>query len=269
MAGRSVAPGRSALTPHRAFAPGEAIIIRPMLEAYGHSDPGCVRKNNEDCYLIEPDLGLYVVADGMGGAQAGERASHLAAQTVLNIVRSTSHDGCEGVLELAFKAANREVLAQAASDASLEGMGTTLVALLECDNHFEVASVGDSRCYHFWDDEMNAVTVDQSWIQEVGRRLGIADDQLRSHPMRHVLTMAIGASAELRVQTYSLPKKSGALLLLSSDGLHGVVPEEIIAEALRSQRTLHDTCHYLIEAAREAGGPDNITVVLLRTPEAR
>ncbi len=235
-----------------------------MLDAYGSTDTGCVRKNNEDCFLVEPELGLYLVADGMGGAQAGEKASRVAAETVREMVQSAG-SGSEGVLHRAFEEANRRVLELAQSDTSLDGMGTTLVAVLDCGDRLEVSSVGDSRCYQFVDNRISVVTVDQTWVQEVGRKLGLSEEQLRTHPMRHVLTMAIGASKELKVHTYTLVRKPGTYVLLSSDGLHGVVDEEIIAEALGSERTLEAKCHYLIEAARRAGGPDNITVVLLRT----
>jgi protein phosphatase len=234
-----------------------------MLEAYGLTDPGCVRKNNEDYFLVKPEAGLYVVADGMGGAQAGERASKVAAETVFEVVSNADNGGAE-LLSQAFKEANQQVRTLASTDASLEGMGTTLVALLECGDRLEVASVGDSRCYLFADNSLSAVSVDQTWVQEVGRRLGIEEARLKTHPMRHVLTMAIGASAGLRIHTYTLARQPGAQILLSSDGLHGVVPEETISEALASERTLESKCHYLIEAARMAGGPDNITAVLLR-----
>ncbi|MCW5982481.1 MAG: serine/threonine-protein phosphatase [Bryobacteraceae bacterium] len=237
-----------------------------MLEAYGLSDRGCVRQNNEDCYLVEPEFGLYLVADGMGGAQAGERASKVAADTVLEVVARAS-DGSAELLREAFEEANRRVLEVASTDPTLTGMGTTLVSVLDCEDHLEVASVGDSRCYYFLDGELSLVTTDQTWVQEVGRRLGINEDQLRYHPMRHVLTMAIGASTSLKVNTSTIPKQQGLQLLLSSDGLHGVVPQETIAQALGSERSLADKCHYLIEAARKAGGPDNITAVLLRVPQ--
>jgi protein phosphatase len=235
-----------------------------MLEAYGVSDRGCVRQNNEDCYLIKPEPGLFIVADGMGGAQAGERAARIATDTVLEVVERAS-DGSADLLRQAFEEANRRVLELASSDSALTGMGTTLVAVLECPDRLEVASVGDSRCYLFANGALSLVTVDQTWVQEVGRRLGIQEDQLRYHPMRHVLTMAIGASSALKINTSTLEKESGLQLLLSSDGLHGVVPQETLAEALGSKRSLREKCHYLVEAARKAGGPDNITAVLLRT----
>ena len=235
-----------------------------MLEAYGVSDRGCVRQNNEDCYLIKPEPGLFIVADGMGGAQAGERAARVATDTVLEVVERADN-GSADLLRQAFEEANRRVLELASSDSALTGMGTTLVAVLECPDRLEISSVGDSRCYLFARDELSLVTVDQTWVQEVGRRLGIHEDQLRYHPMRHVLTMAIGASSALKINSNTLEKETGLQLLLSSDGLHGVVPQETIAETLGSQRSLRDKCHYLVEAARRAGGPDNITAVLLRT----
>jgi len=246
----------------------EAIIEKPMLEAYGHSDVGLVRRNNEDFFVVEPDAGLYLVADGMGGAQGGEMASRIAAETLLEVVKSSS-DRQDGVLEQGFEEAHRRVQAAAAADNALTGMGTTLVALLECGDHLAVASVGDSRCYQFHDGALSLVTVDQTWVQEVGKRLGMAEDQLKSHPMRHVLTMAVGASGPLRVQSHSLPRHHNTQILLTSDGLHGVVSEEILAKALSGERTLRDKCHYLIGAAREAGGPDNITAVLLRVTESQ
>ncbi len=240
-----------------------------MVEAYGISDPGCVRKNNEDCYLIEPDLGLYLVADGMGGANAGGIASRLAVKTVLELVK-TAHARDGALLDRAFQEANRRLRELAARDTSLAGMGTTLVGVLETGTEFAVASVGDSRCYVLSGDRLKAVTVDQTWVEEVGRPLGIDEEKLKNHPMRHVLTMAVGASASLKVRHYLLPLDPGQQILLCSDGLHGVVPEEFIAETLRSPRTLEQKCHYLVEAAKAAGGPDNITVVLLQTPgEAR
>lgn len=236
-----------------------------MVEAFGISDPGCVRNNNEDYFLIESDLGLYLVADGMGGAKAGETASRMAADAAREVVREARTRDAE-LLDWAFQEANRRLRECAAADKSLEGMGTTLVAVLDTGSQFEIASVGDSRCYVLTGDRFEAVTVDQTWIQEVGRPLGIDEEKLKNHPMRHVLTMAVGASVYLKVHHYALPSDSDQQILLSTDGLHGVVPAEIITETLRSPRTLEQKCHYLVEAAKEAGGPDNITAVLLSTP---
>ncbi len=237
-----------------------------MLEAFASTDQGCVRSNNEDYWLIQPELGLFVVADGMGGARAGERASRLAADTVADIVRSAGRRDSQ-VLLRAVEEANRRVLEAARSDPKLEGMGTTLVAALELEDGLSIASVGDSRAYLLDDGGFRAITDDQTWVNEVGRPLGLDEESLRTHPMRHVLTMAIGASAPLAVNYYSVPLQPGSLVLMCSDGLHGVVDAARLESILRGGRngvSLQQSCQKLIDAAREAGGPDNITVVLLR-----
>ena len=239
------------------------------IEAFGATDPGCVRGNNEDCYLIDPALGLYLVADGMGGAQGGEHASALAAKTVREVVASHNGAADAGTLDRAFAEANRRVMRAAAGDPRLEGMGTTLVAALKSGNELAIASVGDSRAYLYnGKGPMRTVTEDQTWVNEVGRRLGLDENTLRSHPMRHVLTVAIGVSEELRVHTYVISPAPGAQVLLCSDGLHGVIGEEALANALTSERTLEAKCRQLIGAARAQGGPDNITAVLLAVTES-
>ena len=233
-----------------------------MLEAFGLSDPGCVRQNNEDFYFISP-RGVYIVADGMGGAQAGEHASKLAVETVASILQDASAPDAETLFE-AFREANQRVMKEAAGNPELEGMGTTLVAALEAGPELLIASVGDSRVYTYDGQELKGITEDQTWVNEVGRRLGIDEASLRTHPMRHVLTMAIGVSQELRVHSYSVRPKPGELILISSDGLHGVVDGGVIAEKLSGNGSLQAKCERLIDAAKKAGGPDNITVVLLR-----
>lgn len=236
-----------------------------MLEAVAMSDKGCVRTNNEDYCLIEPDRGLYVLADGMGGAKAGEKASRLAVDTVADIVHSSSRLDSQ-VLLTAVEEANRRVLAAAHSDPGLEGMGTTLVAALDLAEGFSIASVGDSRAYVLDDGGFRVITDDQTWVNEVGRPLGLDEESLRNHPMRHVLTMAIGASAPLTVNYYSVPLQAGALVLLCSDGLHGVLEPPHLEQIMRQGRhgSLEESCNELIAAAKEAGGPDNVTVILVR-----
>jgi len=210
-----------------------------MLEACALSDKGCVRTNNEDYSRIDPDMGLYVLADGMGGAKAGERASRLAVDTVLeSILHAQSRDS--QALLVAVEEANRRVLEAAANDPALEGMGTTLVAALEIGDDLSIASVGDS----------------------------LNEEALRTHPMRHVLTMAIGASAALEINYYhDIRLQPGDIVMMCSDGLHGVVEEQRIIAILGGGgpgQSLEEKCRELIEAARGAGGPDNITAVLLR-----
>ena len=240
-----------------------------MIESFGVSDPGCVRTNNEDCFLIAPAIGLYLVADGMGGAQAGEHASKIAAETVRDVVTnsnsSANHSGTAEGLVKAFEEANRRVMDKAATDPNMEGMGTTLVAALENGSDLVIASVGDSRVYIYENGSLRSITEDQTWVNEVGRRLGLDEDSLKVHPMRHVLTMAIGVSEQLRVHTYLVKPAQGLQILLCSDGLHGVADEQAIATTLASNDPLQKKCDALIAAARANGGPDNITAVLLKS----
>jgi len=236
-----------------------------MLEAFALSDKGCVRSNNEDYCRIEPELGLYVLADGMGGARAGERASRIAVDTVAEIVLFSLNRDPQALLA-AVEEANRRVLEAAQTDPSLEGMGTTLVAALETGDELSIASVGDSRAYLMDNDGLQPITDDQTWVNEVGRPLGLDEESLRNHPMRHVLTMAIGASSPLSVNCYAVPMTPGSMVLMCSDGLHGVVEAAQIAQILRGDGTasLEEYCRRLVQAAKDAGGPDNVTVVLVR-----
>jgi PPM family protein phosphatase len=237
-----------------------------MLEACAMSDRGCVRSNNEDYCLIEPSLGLYILADGMGGAKAGERASRMAVDTVAEIVQSAGRRDSQ-VLLTAVEEANRRVVEAAHSDPSLEGMGTTLVVALEVEDVLQIASVGDSRAYLLDGNGLRKITDDQTWVNEVGRPMGLDEESLRNHPWRHVLTMAIGASAPLTVNYYAAPLPPGSLVLICSDGLHGVVESPQLEQILRGGRngdSLEDICRRLIEAAKDAGGPDNVTAVLVR-----
>lgn len=237
-----------------------------MLEAASLSDKGCVRSNNEDYCVVRPELGLYVLADGMGGAKAGECASRMAVDTVVEVMKSADRRDSKALLG-AVEEANRRVLDAATKDPSLEGMGTTLVVALEIEEDFSIASVGDSRLYLMDEDGLRAITDDQTWVNEVGRPLGLDEDSLRNHPMRHVLTMAIGASSPLTVNYYSIGLKPGSLVLICSDGLHGVIEQpqiETILQGTRNGTALEECCQKLIDAAKAAGGPDNVTAVLVR-----
>jgi len=237
-----------------------------MLEVFGLTDPGCVRANNEDCFAIAEDLGLFVVADGMGGAQAGEHASRMAVDSVTRQIRSAPERNGESLVA-AIRLANEAVMRAAARHSHLEGMGTTIVALLiGPEKSAWIASVGDSRAYVARGQSVVGVTEDQTWVNEIGRKLGLDEETLRVHPMRHVLTMAVGVSIPLRVNVYEVPLGPGVQVLLCSDGLHSVVSPEVIHRTLTDPApTLREKCEALVAAARSAGGPDNITVVLVRS----
>jgi protein phosphatase len=236
-----------------------------MLEVFALTDPGRVRQSNQDSFRIVPELGLYMLADGMGGAKGGARASTLAVETVQSALLRSPHRDAAALLG-AVEAANDQVLAEATRDPNLEGMGTTIVAALETKkNDIAIASVGDSRAYVLHGGELRAVTQDQTWVQEVGRGLGLDEASLRTHPMRHVLTMAVGVGTAVRILYYAVELERGDLLLLTTDGLHGVVPEPKIKQVLQDpDSSLEAKCHELMAAADEAGSPDNVTIMLLR-----
>jgi PPM family protein phosphatase len=236
-----------------------------MLEAFGLSDAGCVRPNNEDYFISDPECGIFILADGMGGANAGEYASRLSAERLYWILLNPP--GIDGLplLQQAFEEANSTVRQSAKVDPNLDGMGTTLlVARSLGEGQFEVGSVGDSRAYLISSGRLTRITEDQTWVAEVGSQLGLSDEVLRRHPMRHVLTMAIGSTDELRVYSRIIRLASGDQLLLCSDGLHGVLNESTLCDALTSDSSLPEKCHSLVTAAKIAGGPDNITVVLIQ-----
>lgn len=233
-----------------------------MREAYGLTNTGKVRANNEDNLLVVPEMGFYVVADGMGGAQAGEMASHLAIEAAAAFIgQSATRD--EHALYSAFAAANEAVRKAAASNPQFEGMGTTMVAALETIDGLVLASVGDSRAYLFKHGNLRQLTADQTWVQEIGRRLGLDEDKLRQHPMRHVLTMAIGVSDSPRIAVQTVQASPGSLLLLCSDGLHGPVSDARLSQVLGGPGDLPAKCRTLIQAALDEGGPDNVTAVLV------
>lgn len=236
-----------------------------MLEAFGLSDPGCVRSNNEDYFIADNELGIFILADGMGGANAGEYASRLSAESLYSYLKSSASPDAANGLEAGFTAANAAVRDAAQANSKLEGMGTTLLAARALPHgELEIGTVGDSRAYLAAGGLLSQITEDQTWVAEVGPRLGLGEEALRRHPMRHVLTMAIGSTDDLKMRNYVLQLNQGDQLLLCSDGLHGVVSEKVLAETLESTQNLPDKCRSLVEAAKTQGGPDNITVVLIQ-----
>ncbi len=235
-----------------------------MIDCYGMSDVGLVRSHNEDCYIADQEQGLFAVADGMGGAQAGETASRIAIETLVAEMDQDGPDASAATLERAVNLANRNVRWEAEQNPAYEGMGTTMVAALSRLSKLYLVNVGDSRCYLWTGGELFCVTTDDSWVNDVGRGLGLSEEQLRVHPYRNVLTKAVGAEEELEVKAQEIDFLPGDTLLLCSDGLHGVTGEDALLEALGRPGSLQVRCEALVEAALAKGAPDNVTVVLVQ-----
>ena len=239
-----------------------------MFEAFGLSDPGCVRSNNEDYFISDSESGIFILADGMGGANAGEYAARLSAETLYEFLLNPANRDAPEALEQGLVQVNATVRQAAGGNPDLEGMGTTLVVARVTRNmgegRLQISSVGDSRAYLCSNGTLSLLTEDQTGVAEVGARLGLSDDALKKHPMRHVLTMAVGSAEDLRVFSRSVEMKLSDQILLCSDGLHGVLNEKTLGDTLHSEKSLPEKCHYLVEAAKSAGGPDNVTVVLIQ-----
>jgi len=225
------------------------------------SNVGRKRRHNEDSYVSAPPV--FAVADGMGGAQAGEVASALAAGTVKETASEPGATPEQRVVSL-VKAANLRVHERAATDASVSGMGTTMtVAMLTDDGQVTIGHVGDSRAYRLRDDRLEQLTDDHSLVAELVRRGELTPEEAAVHPQRSVITRALGTEADVDVDVFSVEAEDGDLYLLCSDGLSTMVDSDTIAEILRRhRRSLESATHALIKAANDHGGDDNITAIL-------
>ena len=235
-----------------------------MIDCYGKSDVGLVRSHNEDSFVTNLEQGLFAVADGMGGAQAGETASRIAIETLVAEINQDGLDASAATLERAVALANDNIRWEAEQNPEYEGMGTTVVAVLARPGKLSLVNVGDSRCYLWTGGELFCITTDDSWVNDVGRGLGLSEEQLRVHPYRNVLTKAVGAEENLKVAAQQIDFLPGDMLLLCSDGLHSVTGEEPLLEVLARSGSLQSRCEALIEAALSKGAPDNITAVLVQ-----
>ena len=237
-----------------------------QLCAAARSDQGRRRSANEDTYALAPELGLFLVADGMGGHRAGQVASGLAARAAVATLR-TLHDGRRGTLErlrACVTAANAEILASSRAKPELAGMGTTIVALLAEGDRVALAHVGDSRAYRVRGGAIRRLTDDHTLVGELVRRGEIGERAAALHPQRHVLLRALGVRRNVDPDLLELAPEPGDLFLLCSDGLTGHLEDAEIAELVAGESDLDAACERLIALANRRGGDDNITVVLLR-----
>jgi protein phosphatase len=245
------------------------------------SDVGRKRKGNEDSVFVNPEQNLFVVADGMGGHAAGEVASRVAVESINEFVcmtsgdeeitwpfgldESMSYDGNR--LKTSVRYANNKVLAATRESAEYEGMATTVVAVLIDGLTANLAHVGDSRIYLFRERELTQLTSDHSWVNEQLQGGMLTAEQARSHPLRNVVTRALGGKPDLEVEMRVHEALAGDTLLMCSDGLTTMVPDPEIQGILSNGGEVEGTAKALVEAANKAGGEDNITVILLKFAE--
>jgi protein phosphatase len=254
-----------------------------MIQAHGTTHPGKVRPQNEDGMVIDLQLGLYAVADGMGGHNAGEVASALALETLQSFVERSRHDtdhtwpfGVDGNLDLngnrlrtAVKLANRRVFRESESRASYTGMGTTMVAMMIEGTCAVLCGVGDSRIYIVRKGAIECLTRDHTWVQLLLSQNPEMDPKaLETHSMRHVLTSVIGAQDDVDVAIVSRPLVEGDRLVLCSDGVHGPLYDFQIAKIVSGAEDVRGAADQLVATALERDGRDNLTAIVLQvTPE--
>jgi len=250
-----------------------------MIEAFGRTDVGRRRKINEDSFLVAPDTHLYAVCDGMGGHAAGEVASRMAIETLAAFVERSGAEreitwpfGLDANLSFdanrlktAIRLANSRVFQTADEREEYAGTGTTVVAALVAGDVLTLGSAGDSRCYLVRGGTLRQLTRDDSWVSAALGEGILNSDDVERHPLRNVITKAVGARDSIDLDVIEHTFEPGDVALLCSDGLHGMIGDDAIAHLVApAPDSLEEAAGRLIDAANEAGGRDNVTVVLLR-----
>ncbi len=239
-----------------------------MFDSCGATHAGNVRANNEDRFDSVPERGFFVVADGLGGAAGGERASALTVKTLVEEVRSAQAAPTAATIMQAIELANKRVRWEAENDPCLEGMGCTVTAAIAQPDRVEIVNAGDSRAYRFSRGKLEQLTADHTWVSAIAQASGLSEAELKNHPKRHVLTKAVGAEYKVAADIVASDFHAGDILLLCSDGLHGVTSPDVIASTLERDGSLQDKAQWLIDATLGLGAPDNVTVVLVRHADA-
>ena len=243
----------------------------------GLSDVGVIRSHNEDCFEIDPQHQVFVVADGMGGHSHGEIASRIAVDAIREFVSRTGDTDSTLPFEMdpslsrqgnriraAIRIAHDRVLRAIRQDASLHGMGTTVVGILLDGDSISVAHVGDSRAYRLRDGKLELLTQDHTWVNEQVVAGFLSEEQARAHPLKNVVTRALGGDTEIDIDVDEHKVQSGDLFLLCSDGLTTMLTDDEILARLRAPGRLEELCGRLVRDANSRGGYDNVSVVLVR-----
>ncbi|MBW4466564.1 MAG: protein phosphatase 2C domain-containing protein [Pegethrix bostrychoides GSE-TBD4-15B] len=235
----------------------------------GLTDPGLLRPANQDDYYIDPEGRFFVVADGMGGHAGGQEASRIATQTIqahLN-QRWQSEDASATLLEQAFLKANHEILQDQLKHPERADMGTTVVAVLFRDEQPLCAHIGDSRLYRLRGAKLHQITEDHTWVAQALKSGDLSLEQARVHPWRHILSKCLGREDVRQIEAQSFDLQANDRLLLCSDGLTEELSDQIIAFHLKTIRACDRAAMALVNAAKERGGRDNITVVIVVATE--
>jgi len=233
------------------------------IQVFGMTDVGVKRKNNQDTFLVDENLGLFLVADGMGGHLGGEVASKLAAETTQAFCREHKEFSPRERLEKAVNSASEKIYIEGQSHENLKDMGTTIVALLVHENHGYIAQVGDSRVYLFSQGAAWQITEDHTVVQEEVRAGIISPEDIENHEFQHVITRSVGYQKDVAVDVYRRKLQPNDIFLLCSDGLSGLVKSNEMLEQLEAN-SLETSVKNLIALANSRGGADNITVVVCK-----
>ncbi len=239
-----------------------------MLKTFSITDIGKKRKLNQD-YVFTSEIpvghlpNLFLVADGMGGHNAGDYASRYTIETIVEEIGSSKDESPVIVLEKAIQSANRLIRQKSCEDEDLSGMGTTVVAATIDDDRLCVANVGDSRLYVINHQEIKQITRDHSLVEEMVRMGGLKREQARSHPDKNIITRAIGAQDEVEIDFFQMTLSKGDIILMCSDGLTNMIDDEEIKMILQGQRDIVEKAEKLVSAANNNGGKDNIAVILV------
>lgn len=238
-----------------------------MLKTFSITDIGKRRKLNQDyVYTSEMPVGklpnIFIVADGMGGHNAGDYASKYTVETIVKEIGASGEESPEKILESAIKTANEKLRKQARENMDLRGMGTTVVAATCRNSDLLVANVGDSRLYVVG-EKIRQITRDHSLVEEMVRMGGIDRETARNHPDKNIITRAVGADEEVDIDFFRVSLLPGELVLMCSDGLTNMLEDEEIRMILNGQRDIVEKAEELVKAANRNGGKDNIAVVLI------
>jgi protein phosphatase len=232
---------------------------------------GRVRRSNEDSFFADDEKRVFVVADGMGGHAAGEVAAEIAASRVGDaLVRAIAGESAADLahaLEAAIAEANRRILCRAREDPACYGMGTTVTAVCVLDDTYLIGHVGDSRVYRLRSGRLERITTDHTLVQQEVERGALTDEQARVHPRSNVLTRALGIPGGLAPDIYEGDLEPGDRLLLATDGLSTMLPDSEIRSVLSGGTSVDETARGLVDAANDAGGLDNTTVIVIEARE--